>query len=150
MATTLILDLPLILSFKPGGYLAQTDYWNTEMCRRGFYYMVHNNGIFSLLVPEIKINELIKELQTAESVIITRGTYKNKDDCFEIVFDDKTETPYSIMLEDEQFHRASPLTEGWHGKLFIYYNSYFESKLTFDKVYYRVKDVIPCYDPVET
>jgi hypothetical protein len=105
-------------------------------------------GTYSLLIPENK-DDLLTELTEAQSVVITRGNYNGKSDYFEVMFEDNTETPYMILLSNEQFSRVSPLKEGWNGHFYIYVGSLNKCKRDFDKVYYRVADTLPFCNPVE-
>jgi hypothetical protein len=148
MATPMILGLPMLFMYGDNGFLVETDYWNTEICEKGFYFLVYNMDKYFLLLPENK-NGLLNEVVTAQSVVITKGSYKGKNNWFEIMFEDNTDNPYMIMLEDEQFLRASPLKEGWNGQLYIYSDSLSKYKCNLDKVYYRVTDNLPCLKPVE-
>jgi hypothetical protein len=103
---------------------------------------------YFLLIPDNK-SGLLEEITSAQSVVITRGSYKGKNDWFEIMFEDNTDNPYMIMLADEQFSRISPLKEGWNGQFYIYSGSLSECNRNFYKVYYRVADNLPCLKPVE-
>ena len=118
------------------------------MCSKGFYYLVHNNGKYFLLLP--KWNErVINEMQTGNHIIITRGSHEGHKDSFEIVFDDNSENPYAILLSDEQFTRITPLKEGWNGTLYVYSGDLDECKLIFYNVYYRISDNLPSLQPVD-
>jgi len=143
-----ITTLPLM--FRPGisGFPLETTYFDTEMCAKGFYYLVHNNGKYFLFLP--KWNEkVLHEMKTGKHIVITRGSHKGIKDSFEIMFDDNTETPFSVIIIDEQFTRLSPLKEGWHGKLYVYSGDIDECRLIFSYVYYRITDNLPCLEPVK-
>jgi hypothetical protein len=125
-----------------------TTYFDTEMCEKGFYYLVHNMDKYFLFLP--KWNErILKEMETGRSIVITRGNHNGKKDCFEVMFDDNSDNPYMIILEDEQFTRLSPLKEGWNGTFYVYSGDLEEYKLYFSQVYYRITNSLPCLQPVE-
>ena len=134
--------------FNKNGFITDTTYWDTDYCKEGYYHLVFNMGTYSLLIPENK-DDLLTELTEAQSVVITRGNYNGKSDYFEVMFEDNTETPYMILLSNEQFSRVSPLKEGWNGHFYIYVGSLNKCKRDFDKVYYRVADTLPFCNPVE-
>jgi hypothetical protein len=139
--------LPLMIRTGVSGFPLETTYFDTDMCRKGFYYLVHNNGKYFLLLP--KWNErVINEMETGKTVIITRGSHEGIKDSFEIVFDDGSENPYSVLLRDEQFTRITPLKEGWNGTLYVYSGDIDECRLIFNYVYYRITDNLPCFDPI--
>jgi len=140
--------LPLTIRIGDNGLPFETTYFDTEMCAKGFYYLVHSNCKYFLLLP--KWNErVLKEMETAKSIVITRGNYNGKNDCFEVMFDDNSENPFMIVLENEQFTRISPLKEGWNGTFYIYSGDLEEYKLYFSHVYYRITDNLPSLQPVE-
>jgi len=88
-------------------------------------------------------------MQTGKHVVITRGNHEGNDDSFEIMFDDNSETPFSVILRDEQFTRLSPLKEGWHGTFYVYSGDIDECRLIFPFVYYRTTDNLPYLEPVK-
>ena len=112
---------------------------DSELCQNGFYYMAFNNGIYSLLITESKI-DILDELRQSHAVVITKGYYKGMSNCFEIMFDDSTETPFMIILENEQV-LLHPTEEykGWKGKFLIYIGD-FKNKCQSDFVYYRTAE----------
>jgi hypothetical protein len=135
--------LPLMIRCGDNGLPFETTYFDTEMCEKGFYYLVHNMNKYFLFLP--KWNErVLKEMETRKSIVITRGNHNGKNDCFEVMFDDNSDNPYMIILEDEQFTRISPLKEGWNGTFYVYSGDLEEYKLYFSHVYYRVADNLPC------
>jgi hypothetical protein len=140
--------MPLMIKIGHNGFPLETTYFNTEMCTKGFYYLVHNNEKYFLILP--KWNErVINEMQTGNHVVITRGSHEGHKDSFEIVFDDNSENPYAVLLRDEQFTRITPLKEGWNGTLYIYSGDLDECKLIFYNVYYRISDKLPCFEPIK-
>jgi len=140
--------LPLMIRTGNNGFPFETTYFNTEMCANGFYYLVHINGKYFLLLP--KWNErVLKEMETGKSIVITRGNHNGKEDSFEVMFDDNSDNPYMIILENEQFTRITQLKEGWNGTFYVYSGDLEEYKLFFSQVYYRITDNLPCLQPVE-
>jgi hypothetical protein len=140
--------LPLVHQFDKEGFMTDTTYWETDACEEGSYHLAFNMDTYSLLIPGNK-DEWLSEIVEADSVVITRGSYKGLKDSFEIMFEDNTETPFMIIISDEQFTRLSPLKEGWNGHLYIFVGSLYNCKLDFDKVYYRVADTLPYCKPVK-
>jgi hypothetical protein len=141
-------SLPLIIRTGISGFPLETTYFDTEMCSKGFYCLVHNNGKYFLLLP--KWNEkVINEMQTGNHVVITRGSHEGHKNSFEIMFDDNSDTPFSVILRDEQITRLSPLKEGWNGTFYVYSGDIDECKLIFYNVYYRISDNLPSLQPVD-
>ena len=140
--------LPLMIRTGISGFPLETTYFDTDMCKKGFYYLVHSNDKYFLLLP--KWNErVINEMQTGNHVVITRGSHEGHKDSFEIVFDDNSENPYAVLLRDEQFTRITPLKEGWNGTLYVYSGDIDECRFIFYNVYYRITDNLPCFEPIK-
>jgi len=143
-----VTSLPVMIRTGISGFPLETTYFDSDICNKGLYYFVHNNGKYFLFLP--KWNEkVLQEMQTGKQVIITRGSHEGIKDSFEIVFDDETETPFSVLIRDEQFTRLSPLKEGWHGTLYVYSGDIDECRLIFNYVYYRTTNNLPCFEPVK-
>ena len=142
--------LPLLHQFDKDGYLKDTTYWETDASKENDYYLVFNNNYYALLLPEAMDKwEWLVEIVEAETVIITKGNYNGKNDCFELMFCDNIDTPFSIILSNEQVSCESPLREGWHGHLDIYTGGLYDCRNYFDRVYYRVANTLPFGKPVE-
>jgi len=140
--------LPLIHQFDKNGFMTDTTYWEIEERKKGDYYLVFNKNFYAMLLSENDLDWLV-EIVEAETVVITRGSYNGKKDCFEIMFIDEAKAPYIVMLGGEQFERVTPLKEGWHGRFYIYTGGLYNCRNYFDKIYYRVADILPYGKPVE-
>jgi hypothetical protein len=140
--------MPLIIETGITGFPIKTTYYRTEMCAKGFYYLVHNNGKYFLFLPKYD-EKVIQEMKTGKHVVITRGSHEGVKDCFEIVFDDGSENPFAILLRDEQFSRINPLIEGWHGPLYVFFGELERCIILFNYVYYRITDNLPCFEPIK-
>jgi hypothetical protein len=145
--------LPLLHQFDKEGYLDDTTYWETDLCKENDYYLVFNKKYYALLLPEDNFDWLV-EMVYAQTAVITKGSYNGKKDCYQITFQDNIEDgiekpPYTIILSNEQVECVTPLKEGWNGKLYIYVGGLYACKNWFDNVYFRVADTLPFCKPVE-
>src|SRR5271169_5330468 len=86
--------------------IANTNYWDTEHAQAGFVFLSINAGAFRLLIPDTKKQE-IKEMMTAKEIIVSRGPWYagKKPDAIEILYEDFTDTPFSIQMGTEQLDR---------------------------------------------
>jgi hypothetical protein len=86
--------------------IVSTDYWETENAARGAYYLSINAGTFRLLVPPALVGE-IEEWRTAREVIVSRGPWpeKGRADAIEILFEDRSDSPYVVHIGTEQVDR---------------------------------------------
>jgi hypothetical protein len=141
--------LPLMHQFDYNGYIKDTTYYDNETNIKTPYYLVFHTATYTLFLPE-RNNDWIDNILEAEIVIITKGSYNGKKDCFELRFLTGNKPPYSIFLTDDQFVRETPLKKDcWHGKLYIYSGSFYNCNGQFDICYYREADILPCCEPVE-
>jgi len=148
MKVPVTLDLPMTAQFNNDGTILSTDYWNTEMCQRGFYFMYFSNGVYSLLAPKDN-SPILQEVKGTEPVIITRCLFRGKQNCFEIMFDDDSQDQYMLVLEPEQvFFHPSENDLGWKGKMNIYAGSVDNLKIKLSLVHYRIGDTLPFMQPV--
>jgi len=96
-----------------GQAIAGTDYWESEWSARGLAMISMNAGAFRILVPDSMAPQ-VADMQTAREVIISKGRYQGKQ-AYEILFDDHTDTPYSLLLDARQFASLQP-ADSEHGK----------------------------------
>jgi hypothetical protein len=137
------MTIDITCTFDGEGRVTGSTYWESDICKNSRFYMTVINNVYSLLIPGTCRN-LFKEIQGSFSVVISRGTYKEKDDCFEIMFDDLSDQPYMIILEAEQmFPYPSHESTGWKGELHIHCGGAGDLTI-FRNVYYRIVETLPC------
>jgi len=141
--------LPLMHIFDYEGFIKDTTYYEDEARSKNPYYLVFHTATYTMFLPEDDFYWLL-ETVGSEIVIITKGTYNGKKDCFELQFLSGVKPPYSIFLNDDQFDRETPLKKDcWHGKMYIYTGGLYNCRQSFDNCYYREEDTLPCCKPVE-
>jgi hypothetical protein len=86
-----------------GPEILTTDYWETEHAQKGFVYLSGNAGAWRLLVPP-SAAWMLPEMRTGHSAYIERSV--RTPQCWDIVFDDGTESPFSISIDKRQLDRA--------------------------------------------
>ena len=94
-----------------GPDIVYTNYWDTEHAQRGYLYLSWNAGAARLLVPDVQIKAL-PDMRSAAYVIISRGPWREQGGCdaLELLFEDDTDSPFSITLRTEQTDRLLPET----------------------------------------
>lgn len=99
----------LIEIVNDGPRLVSTNYWETDLAQAGYCYLSINAGTFRLLVPRSRADWL-PEMSTAEHVVITRGPWPDAGNrmCWEVMFEDRTDSPFAIQMVPEQCDRAVP------------------------------------------
>ena len=96
-----------------GPAIARTDYWESEMNARGLIVISMNAGAFRILLPD-SMTDQVADMQTARDIIVSKGRYRGKL-AYEILFDDYTDSPYSLLLDARQFASQQP-ADSEHGK----------------------------------
>lgn len=102
--------------------LVETNYFDSELAQAGKLFLTINAGMIRLLVPPAQM-PIIKEIATAKIVVISRGPYPElgfSDGC-EIMFDDGTDEPFVLTLDNNSFSPAMPGDPGAvHWEMAIY------------------------------
>ena len=140
--------LPLMHQFNKKGFITDTTYFENEEYRAGNSHLVFKINTYTFLIPEGKGDWLVKTVD-AESVVITKGSYNGVRGCFELMFQDDTNTLFSTIISAEHISCESPPKEGWNGELYIIVDVLGNICQKYEKVYYRVADTLPFCKPVE-
>ncbi len=95
-----------IMIANAGQEIKSTNYWETAFNDNGYFYVSANAGALRMLCPKGWENA-VKEMQTGKEVIISCGLnrYYNRQ-MVELLFEDFTDSPYSMELSKEQFDRT--------------------------------------------
>lgn len=80
-----------------------TNYWATEHASAGLCYLSVNAGTLRLLVPAAA-EGLIAEMKTGKRASIEPSMHDPR--CIDIVFDDGTDSPFSLAIDPKQIDRA--------------------------------------------
>lgn len=95
-----------------GQAIASTNYWDSEHARAGYFYLSWNAGAARLLVPDSQ-KAVLREMKGAREVIISRGPWIDQGgrDALELLWEDGSDSPFSIHLVAEQCDRLIPDTD---------------------------------------
>ncbi|MES2662276.1 MAG: hypothetical protein V4629_03140 [Pseudomonadota bacterium] len=86
--------------------IKSTNYWESFQALNGWVYLSWGGGCARLLIPKVSYKYLIK-MRTVKNIVITKGSFKDKLNCFEIMFEDGSESPFSIIIQPEQTDKLS-------------------------------------------
>jgi hypothetical protein len=88
-----------------GQNVVSSTYWGSEYELAGKVFASCNAGAVRLLIPLELVREVKRGARKAKYVIISRGPWPEggKDDGVELLWEDKSDTPYSIQLSPESF-----------------------------------------------
>lgn len=115
------MDQELLIN-NNGVEIETTNFWDSELSRRGLFFLSWNAGAVRLLVPDSQKHQL-DEMLTGRKVTISFGKMEDhpEKDGIDILFDDDTDNPFSLILSIEQTDRRLPRKEnGITSKLLVY------------------------------
>lgn len=138
--------MPMLTIQNQGQAIVQTNYFDMEQARKGFFYLSWNAGAGRLLVPDAHIG-LIPDMAAAEYVIVSRGPWRAQGnrDALELVFEDRSDSPFAIQLMAEQTDRLLP--EQSQGGGFVILLQTRQGTHATLPGRYRVVPEIPCMEP---
>ena len=89
-----------------GPEIESTNFWDTPLAQQGSIYVSVNARTIRLLVPP-KSEDQIPEMKTGKKLIISRGPHPQmgRNDMFELLFDDRTQSPFVAYLAPGHFER---------------------------------------------
>ncbi|MGB3988437.1 MAG: hypothetical protein WBK67_01960 [Minisyncoccales bacterium] len=96
-----------------GPRIVSSTYWDSELNARGVIVCSLNAGAFRLLLPDSLASE-VPEMSTGKEVIVSKGAYRGQKG-YEFLFDDHSESPYSILIGWNQMVTFHP-ADREHGK----------------------------------
>lgn len=155
-----------------GKFLVNTNYWDSQAAKLGYAFVSWNAGACRILVPDASLS-MIDEMRTGHRAIIMAGKFEAEavnsftseldarslslaqesgltehgfyGEGLDIVFDDGTNNPYSMLTRTEQADRRLPPSD--HGSkmdMLIYTRDGVVHQLP---CYYVVVDTIPSAIP---
>lgn len=128
--------------------LIRTNYWETEHEKKGYFHLSINAGAFRLLVPQNQ-EHLIKEFRTGEYCIVSKGPSLSPFHPFmmELLFEDHTDYPYSLLLCAGQVDRNPASSDAGRKLPLSVWTKGCNKVLEMDS-YFRVVDRIPYLKPL--
>jgi len=133
----------MITIVNNGQLILDSNYWDSQMAKRGLLYLSWNAGAARLLVPDA-MKTAIKEMKTAKYVIISKGKLAKSGgkEALELLFEDMSDSPYVINISIDQADRMLPKSE--HGSEFAL-SVWTRMGMHFTiNGKYRVVDRVPC------
>lgn len=92
-----------------GQAIKATNYWDSEHARRGLLYLSWNAGAGRVLIPDAA-KAMLRELKGASEVIVSRGPWADQGglEAIELLWEDGSDSPFSVHLVAEQCDRLIP------------------------------------------
>jgi hypothetical protein len=100
-----------------GPLIVASSYWGSDVEAAGKLWASCNAGAIRLMLPR-SARELIQEMRTGKTVILSRGPWPEQRlaEAVEIMFDDGSDNPYCLHLSPESFDllpAEPPADQGW-------------------------------------
>jgi hypothetical protein len=132
------------ISWSDDQNLEKTNYFETDYCQLGLYYLCQYCGNWDLLAPT-NAAEFIEVAAGSRGVIITRGLLEGKD-TFQLRFVDDEEYPYMLMIEADfvGFPPERTTTDAIKGISFrIHKNKVGNTPIVMENVIYNEVETLP-------
>ena len=92
----------LTIHNRPDGTIADTNYWQSEYNARGLAYLSGHRLGLRLLLPTAHAAEWLPKIQTGKRAVIEPPARQGYTNHIDIVFDDGTDSPFSLCLDRTQ------------------------------------------------
>ncbi len=133
-----------------GPLIVSTNYWRTDAAKAGKVYCSCNAGAIRILIPKSQ-RHMVDEMRSAKYVILSRGPWKANrlNEAVELLFEDETQTPFSMHLSVESFDLLPAKPEpGREWIVSIWLEKDREPKKALERpCKWRLVKEIPCLDP---
>jgi len=94
--------MPTITVQNHGPLIVASSYWGSAIEEAGKVWVSTNAGAIRVLVPRV-VRRVIEDMRSAKHVICSRGPWPagGKQDAMELLFDDGTDSPFSLHVGPE-------------------------------------------------
>ncbi len=93
----------LVTIANDGPKLVVTNYWDSEHAHAGLCYLSANAGVWRLLVPP-EAETMLIEMRTGRTATIEPSLHIPGN--VDVVFEDGTDSPFSVSISERQADRA--------------------------------------------
>jgi len=96
-----------------GKEVISSNYWESDLARAGKYYLSTNARSFRLLLPD-SLRGFVDEMKTGRTIVVTVGPWPSlgvMSPCFEILFDDGSNSPFCLHMNVESTDGILPIAE---------------------------------------
>lgn len=122
--------------------IISSNYWLTEWAKKGIMAASLNAGTFRVLLPD-SMKDMVIEMKTGKEIIISKGQYQGRI-AYEILFDDHTKSPFSLIIGDNQIFSLQ-VADSEQGKALMVAVWMKGPKKVFEMpARFRVVDKLPC------
>ena len=129
--------------------IVATNYWESEEAELGLIGVSPNAGCFRLLLPKDWVEQIPSMLKDCDYAIVSRtNDIPNQGYALEVVFEDYSKSPYTILVSAAQMLPNIPSMSGhlMEGTLSIWING--PVKVAEMKAFYRKVPSLPWMKPL--
>ena len=94
--------------FNNGHTITHTNFWESQIARKGFFFLSINGGAARLLVPENF--QSLQNITSCDYIILTRGLWLGSPS-YELLFEDHSDAPYMLHMTYGSYDRLLPASE---------------------------------------
>ena len=91
-----------------GPRILETNFFTSDICRSGKFFVSINEGAIRLLLPDRWLANVLSEIRDSGYSIFTRAPALNMA---EILFEDETDSPYSLQFSENCMDRLPPIAD---------------------------------------
>ena len=95
--------------------LIETDYWDSEMAMCGVLQFSVTPGFIRILIPDSQV-DMIPEMLGGKEIVLSHrpGPDGGKDSVVEILFDDHSDSPFSLLVDSKLWDRIPEPGSKWN------------------------------------
>jgi hypothetical protein len=100
---------PLLTFANDHQNIRSTNYFDSESADKGFLHLSWNAGAGRLLIPDNQL-PMLAEMRTGKYVVVSAGPWpeQRRTNALELMFEDNTDSPFSLHIGAEQCDRMLP------------------------------------------
>ena len=90
-----------------GPELVETDYWDSEHARQGYFFLSINAGTARLLIPDNQ-RSTFDDVHHVEEVVISQGPWEQNPaiELVQLLWEDRSDNPFMIMIIPDMMDRS--------------------------------------------
>lgn len=134
-----------------GPLITSTNFFASDHAKNGKLYLSVNAGAVRLLVPPA-CESAIPDMAAATEVVVSRGPWPaaKGGDSLELLFEDGTDSPFSVHLDSNSFDRLPPAEDAgreWVCTVWVAHRGDVPRRAIEKPCWYRVVSRLPWLKP---
>lgn len=101
----------VLLIASEGPIISMTNFFESEICRNGLFYVSISESAVRVLLPEQMTASVLTETRNCSLAILTQCVATND---FELMFEDNSPNPFCLLFNSNSIDRIPPASQ--HGR----------------------------------